>query len=147
MIDEVEEWFSDLGTCAFCTWMSCQATPFIRGIFQPLLLMILLLDVPPCSRHYPTFSTSLRYSLILSSLVFTEVIVAYPFQGKIHMERSCLGDIFHSLREFVAKYGMVIDAWAASRGARSLAEERKEQIEQLPPPLEILDPPFDPGDF
>ena len=63
------------------------------------------------------------------------------------MERSCLGDIFHSLREFVAKCGMMVDAWVARRGAKSLAEERKEQIEQLPPPLKIVDPPFDRGVF
>ena len=57
--------------------------------------------------------------------------------GAIPLERH-----LSSLREFVVKCGMVGDAWIASLGAKSLAEERKEQLEQLPPPLEILDPPF-----
>ena len=38
---------------------------------------------------------------------------------------------------------VVLEGHKEEAGGPSLAEERKEQLEQLPPPIDILDPPFD----
>ena len=57
------------------------------------------------------------------------------FSNTMHLsQKTCLS--------FTKVCWVVLDCHKEEVGGPSLAEERKEQLEQLPPPIEIIDPPF-----
>ena len=49
----------------------------------------------------------------------------------------------HIILRSILRKGLKGNAGVARSGLKSLAEERKEALEQLPAPLKIVDPPFE----
>ena len=69
-------------------------------------------------------------------------IYMISFQGNMHMGRLRKANVHIMLRSILWR-GLKRNAGVARSGIKSLAEERKEALEQLPAPLKIMDPPFE----
>ena len=98
-----------------------------------------ILDISMCNYPLPTLHTYIDPYFPVDSK-----ILVFTFQENIRQKQSRQCNAYNLLRDLQLMGG---DAWVVHHGGRSLSEERKELIAQLPPPLEIKDPPFASGVF
>ena len=97
------------------------------------------LEIPTCNRPSPPFPLLHEYEDPFLPLV--PKMFEISFQGETILATLRKIKIPILLRSIVRKW-LRSDAGIARVGGSTLAEERKVQLEQLPPPLEIIDPPF-----
>ena len=135
--NEIEEGFID-ATTSYVDRDSSQESYIVE--FSKEHNLDVSLEIPPCNRPSPPLL--LLHTYIDRFLPSVPEISVISFQEEISFAtlRKTQDDIF--LRSMVEKW-LESDAGVARFGDLSLAEERKEQLEQLPPPLDIIDPPFD----
>ena len=97
------------------------------------------LEIPTCNRPFPPFP--LLHEYFDSFLPHVPKMFDISFQGEQFLATLRKIKIPILLRSLVRKW-LESDAGIARVGGSTLAEERKVQLEQLPPPLKIRDPPF-----